>query len=143
VSQVKIAGLMHDIGKIEINGKIINKPQSLNPDEWEEIKRHPEIGYRILGSVSEFSRIADYVLEHQERWDGKGYPRGLKGSEISVQARIIAVADSYDAMTTNWIYGKALSEVEAIEEMKKCSGSQFDPDIVRMFIEKILGKAWK
>ena len=140
VNKIRIAGLMHDIGKIGIDEKILNKPKKLNSDDWTEIKRHSEIGYRILSSVNEFSEIADYVLEHQEYWNGKGYPRGLEGEEISIQARIIAVADAFDAMTTNRTYGKALSEEEAMNEIRRCSGTQFDPTIARVFIEKVLGE---
>lgn len=140
INQIRIAGLMHDIGKIGINDNILNKAGKLNSDEWNEIKRHSEIGYRILSSANEFSEIADYVLEHHERWNGEGYPKGLQEEEISIQARIIAVADSYDAMTSNRTYGKALSEEEAINEIKRCSGMQFDPDIVRVFVEKIMEK---
>jgi diguanylate cyclase (GGDEF)-like protein/putative nucleotidyltransferase with HDIG domain len=143
VNKLRTAGLMHDIGKIGISEKILNKPQKLNNEEWTEIKRHPEIGYRILSSVHEFSEIADYVLEHQERWDGKGYPRGLKGEKISIQARIIAVADSFDAMTTHRAYGTVLSEKEAIDEIKSCSGKQFDPNIAKIFIERVLEKEWE
>ena len=142
VNQMRIAGLIHDIGKMGIDEKILNKPRALNSDEWNEIRKHPEIGYRILSSANEFSDIADYVLKHHERWDGKGYPRGLKGEEISLQARIIAVADSYDAMAGDRPYRKGLGEDEAIAELKRCSASQFDPDIARVFIEKVLGKEW-
>ncbi|HYE68229.1 MAG TPA: PAS domain S-box protein [Anaerovoracaceae bacterium] len=138
VNQMRIAGLMHDIGKIGIQDTILNKMGKLDQDEWDQIKRHSEIGYRILSSVSEFSEIANYVLEHQERWDGKGYPNGLKGDEISIQARIIAVADSYDAMTSDRAYRRGLSEEEAIGEIKKHSGTQFDPDIVKIFLDKVL-----
>lgn len=139
VSQIKVAGLMHDIGKIGIDEKILNNPQILSYDEWKEMKRHPEIGYRILSSVNEFSETANYVLEHQERWDGKGYPRGLKGVEISIPARIIALADAFDAMTSERPYKKALNEQEAIEEIKRCAGTQFDPEISKVLIEKVLG----
>lgn len=135
--QIRLAGLMHDIGKIGISEKILNKPGKLNSDEWKEIERHSEIGYRILSSVNEFSEIADYVLEHHEKWDGTGYPRGLKGEEISLQARIIAVADAFDAMTSHRAYRSALSEEKAINEIKKCAGIQFDPNIVKIFIEMI------
>ncbi len=143
VAQIRMAGLLHDIGKIEIDGTILNKPSTLNPDEWEEMKKHPEIGYRILSSVHEFSSIADFVLEHQERWDGKGYPRGLAGEAISLQARIIAVADSYDAMTANRTYGRTLSVEEAVSEMKQCSGTQFDPSVVRVLLAVIQAKTRK
>jgi len=138
VNKMRIAGLMHDIGKIGIQDTILNKKGKLNQNEWDQIKRHSEIGYRILSSVNEFSEIANYVLEHQERWDGKGYPNGLEREEISLQARIIAVADSYDAMTSDRAYRCGLSEEEAISEIIKYSGTQFDPDIVRIFVDKVL-----
>jgi HD-GYP domain-containing protein (c-di-GMP phosphodiesterase class II) len=137
IAQIKIAGLMHDIGKVEVNREILNKPDKLNKNERDIINKHPESGYRILNSVPEFSEIAVYVLQHHERWDGKGYPRGLKGEEILLIARIISVADSYDAMTTNRIYENALTQEEAIEELLRCSGTQFDPDIIKVFIDEI------
>ncbi|MCG2728799.1 MAG: PAS domain S-box protein, partial [Acetobacterium sp.] len=96
---LKTAGLMHDIGKIGISDGILNKPEMLDELEWKEIRRHPEVGYRILSSANEFAEIADHILEHHEHWDGSGYPKGLKGDEISLEARIIAIADAYDAMT--------------------------------------------
>ncbi len=136
VNQMKTAGLMHDIGKIGVEDRILNKTEPLNNQEWDEIKKHSEIGYRILSSVPEFSEIANFVLEHQERWDGKGYPRGLKGNDISQEARIIAVADSFDAMTGERSYGRVLSEAEAVEELMRCAGTQFDPEIVNTFIAK-------
>lgn len=137
IAQIKIAGLMHDIGKVEVNREILNKPDKLNKNERDIINKHPESGYRILSSVPEFSEIAVYVLQHHERWDGKGYPRGLKGEEILLIARIISVADSYDAMTTNRIYENALTQEEAIEELLRCSGTQFDPDIIKVFVDEI------
>lgn len=141
VNQLRTAGLMHDIGKIGIEDKILNKDGKLNNHEWLEIKRHPEIGYRILSSANEFSKLADCVLEHHERWDGKGYPKGIDGLSISLQARIIAIADAYDAMTSERAYRKALSIEEAIAELRKYSGTQFDPEIVKVFIEKVMGKS--
>ncbi|WP_303866282.1 HD domain-containing protein [Acetobacterium wieringae] len=140
ISQVKAAGLIHDIGKMGIDEKILNKPGGLDPDEWKKIQRHPEIGYRILSSSSEFSELARYVLEHQERWDGKGYPKQLMGEEISIQARIIGVADAFDAMTCDRAYRKGLSVNEAVAEIKKCAGSQFDPEVANVFIEKVLNE---
>ena len=142
VNHIRIAGLMHDIGKIGINENILNKVGKLNSDEWHEIMRHSEIGYQILRSVNEFSKIANYVLEHHERWNGNGYPKGLKGEEISIEARIIAVADAYDTMISDRTYRKALSEEDAINEIKRCSGMQFDPNIAKVFVEKVLGKGW-
>lgn len=140
VNQIRIAGLMHDIGKIGIDENILNNSESLNEMERGEIERHSEIGYRILSSVNEFSEIADYVLEHHERWDGKGYPRGLKEEEISIQARIITVADAYEAMTTDRPYRKALSMEEAMDEIRKYSGSQFDAQVVDVLIENVLSQ---
>lgn len=138
ISQVKAAGLIHDIGKMGIDEKILNKPGGLDSDEWKKIQRHPEIGYRILSSSSEFSELARYVLEHQERWDGKGYPKQLVGEEISIQARIIGVADAFDAMTCDRAYRKGLSVAEAVAEIKKCAGTQFDPEVATVFVEKVL-----
>ncbi|MBK5211814.1 MAG: diguanylate cyclase [Coriobacteriia bacterium] len=143
VFQIRTAGLIHDIGKMEIDEKILNKPGKLSKDEWEKKQRHPEIGYRILSAVIKFPLIAEDILEHHERWDGKGYPRGLKGEEISLPSRIIAVADSYDAMTSDRTYDKTLSEEEAINEIMRCSGTQFDPDVAKVFIEKVLGQKWE
>jgi len=140
INQIRIAGLMHDIGKIGIDEKILNKPSKLNNDEWKEIRRHPEIGYRILSSSNEFSEISEYVLKHHERWDGNGYPGKFKCEEISIQARIIAVADSYDAMTSDRPYRKALNVEEAIKEIERCSGTQFDPLVVDVFIERVINK---
>ncbi len=143
VHQIKLAGLMHDIGKIEIDETILNKPEKLNKEEWGRMQRHSEIGYRILSSVNEFSGIADDILEHHERWDGKGYPRGLKGEEILLHARIIAIADAFESMTSDKIYSKAISEEEAINEIRRCSGTQFEPLIARVFVEQVLGKEWE
>ncbi|HEY5556544.1 diguanylate cyclase, partial [Acetobacterium sp.] len=142
VNQIRTAGLMHDIGKIGVDDKILNTPRELSPDEWQDIKRHPEIGYRILSSVNELSEIANQVLQHHEQVDGEGYPKGLKRSEILLESRIIAVVEAFDAMTSNWTFRRALSEEDAINELKRCSGTKFDPDITRLFIEKVLGKDW-
>lgn len=138
VNQIRIAGLMHDIGKMGIDEKILNKQRKLNSYEWKEIRRHPEVGYRILSSSNEFSEIAEYVLKHHERWNGKGYPGGFRGEEIPLQARIIAVADAYDAMTSNRPYRKALRVEDAMAEINRCSGTQFDPDIVKVFVNMIV-----
>ena len=137
IHELKIVGLLHDIGKIAIEGDILNKPGKLIDEEWKEIKRHPEIGYRLLSSLNEMSDIAEYVLAHHESWDGKGYPKGLKGEEIPLQARIISIADAYDAMTSQRSYREAMSSEQAIEELKKCSSKQFDPNLVEIFINSI------
>ena len=135
IKQIKVAGLMHDIGKIGIDENVLNSPGKLNWSEWEEIKRHSEVGYRILSSCAEFTEIAKSVLEHHERWDGSGYPNGMSGDSISVTARIIAIADSYDAMIGERTYRESLCVEDALEEIKRCAGTQFDPEIVDTFIK--------
>jgi len=142
INQIRIAGLLHDIGKIGINEKILNKKSRLLESEWDVIKRHPEAGWRILNSVNEFSEIAEFIFSHHERWDGLGYPRGLKSEKIPVEARIITIADSFDAMTSNRSYRTKMSEEDAIEELKNQAGKQFDPEITKVFIEKVLKKNW-
>lgn len=135
INQMKIAGLLHDIGKMGISEEILNKAGKLTDEEWKQMKRHSEIGYRILSSANEFSEIANYILEHQEKWDGSGYPNGLKGKEISLEARIIAIADAYDAMTSDRTYRKKMNVNEAIEEIQRYTGIQFDPEIVEIFVQ--------
>ncbi len=142
IRECRVAGLVHDIGKMGVSNSILDKDGKLTTEEWAEMKKHSEMGYRILGSVVEFSEIANYVLSHQERWDGKGYPQALKGDQIPIQSRIIAVADSFDAMTVERSYKKVMSESEAISEIKKCAGTQFDTNIAKTFVEKVLGDTW-
>ncbi len=142
IQQIKIAGLLHDIGKIGISDSILNKEGKLDEYEWEEMKKHSEIGYRILSPVHEFSELSKYVLSHQERWDGEGYPQKLKSEVIPIQSRIIAVADAFDAMTEHRSYRNIMSETEAIAEIRKCAGTQFDPEIARIFIEKVMHMSW-
>lgn len=141
VSKLKIAGLLHDIGKIAIEEGILNKPGKLTEQEWYEIKRHPDIGYRILNSSPDMLELADCIWAHHERWDGTGYPKGLKGEAIPVVARIIALADSYDAMTSERSRND-LSEEEVLAEIRNNAGTQFDPEIARIFIEQVLVKRW-
>jgi len=140
IQELKIVGLLHDIGKIAIDENVLNKPGKLTDEEWKEIKRHPEIGYRILNTVNDMSDMANYVLKHHERWDGKGYPKGIKGDEIPIASRIITIADSYDAMTSERSYRRALPKEVAIGELQKNAGSQFDPELLGVFIEKVLDK---
>jgi diguanylate cyclase (GGDEF)-like protein/PAS domain S-box-containing protein len=135
VKELKKVGFLHDIGKIDVDEKILNKPGKLTAYEWKEIKRHPEIGYRILSTSMEMSKMAEYVLAHHERWDGKGYPRGLKGVEIPFQSRIIAIVDAYDAMSNERTYRSPMSDEAVLAELKKNSGIQFDPELVNIFIE--------
>lgn len=138
VKEMKNVGLLHDVGKIAIDENILNKPGKLTTDEWEQITRHPEIGYRILSTVNDMSEMAEYVLAHHERWDGSGYPKGLKAKEIPLQSRIIAVVDAYDAMTSERSYRSALPKETAINELKKSAGIQFDPELVKIFVEKVV-----
>ncbi|MEI6579751.1 MAG: HD domain-containing phosphohydrolase, partial [Eubacteriales bacterium] len=137
IDKIRLIGLMHDIGKIGVETSILDSPHKLRNDEWAKVKRHSEIGYRILSSFNEFSEMADCVLEHHERWDGKGYPRGIKGENISLFARIIAVADAYDAMTADRTYRVKISDEEAKAEILKGAGTQFDPEIAKIFVEMV------
>ena len=114
IEELKTVGLLHDIGKIAIEESVFNKPEKLTDDEWEEIRRHPEIGYRILSTVNDMLEMAEYVLFHHEKWDGSGYPKGLKAEGIPLQSGIIAVSDAYDAMTSERSYRSALLEAIAI-----------------------------
>lgn len=137
LQEIEMAGLLHDIGKVAIDNTILNKPEKLTDSEYKTIQRHTEIGYHILKSVDEYSNLADYALAHHEHWDGSGYPRGIKGEEIPLVARIISVADVYEAMTGERPYKKAMSRQDAIDELKKCAGTQFDPEIIRVFCEDV------
>lgn len=134
--ELEMTGLMHDIGKIAINNDILNKPGKLTEIEYEEIKKHPEISYHILKSADVYTRLAEHVLSHHERWDGKGYPRGISGEEIPLPARIIAVADAYEAMTASRPYKRSFSHDEAIDELKRCAGTQFDPVVIAACIKE-------
>ncbi len=137
IRDIKYGAVLHDVGKIGIRDSILNKPGKLTDEEYEEIKKHPEIGFNLLKKIKFLTPVANIVLHHQERYDGKGYPEGLKGDSIPVGSRIIAVIDTFDAITTNRPYRKALSKEIALQEIKKCSGTQFDPKIVNFFLEII------
>lgn len=143
VYELKSVGLLHDIGKIAIDENILNKKGKLTVEEYEEIKKHPDIGYRILSTVNEMSEMANYVLYHHERWDGEGYPRGLYQDESPLQSRIIAIADAYDAMTSLRSYKKPMSKKEAIKELINNKGTQFDAALVDVFIKKVLKEQLK
>lgn len=138
VDRIRVAGFLHDIGKIGISEGILNKIGKLNRVEWETMKLHPAKGARILENTMEFKDLAEIVLSHHERYDGTGYPNGLQGSKIPAEARIITVADSFDAMANERTYRKALSEEDIINELIRCSGTQFDPKIVSTFINSVL-----
>lgn len=135
MEEIETAGLLHDIGKIGIPQSILCKPGKLTDEEYAIMKKHPEQGEKMIMDVKQLSIIADWLRSHHERWDGRGYPAGLKGEEIPLSARIIALADTYDAMTSTRSYRKALSHEEAIAEIERCSGTQFDPNLAKLFIE--------
>ncbi len=135
VRQVRWAALLHDIGKVGVPDHILRKPGPLTEAEWEVIRRHPSIGEEILKPVAALREVAHIVRHHQERWDGTGYPDGLAGEDIPLGARIIAVVDSYGAITDHRPYRRARTHQEAVEELKRCAGSQFDPRVVEAFLQ--------
>ena len=130
-----LLSMLHDIGKVGIPDSILNKPGPLTPEERQIIQQHPEIGRRITQTVPELNRVSAYIFSHHERWDGDGYPNRLKGEEIPIASRIIAVVDAYDVMVTGRNYRAARTKKEAIEELQRCSGTQFDPGVVAAYIE--------
>lgn len=134
LEEIETAGLLHDIGKIGIPQSILCKPGKLTDEEFEVMKSHPVQGEKMVVNIKKLKIIANWLRTHHERWDGKGYPSGLKGEEIPISARIIALADTYDAMTSTRSYRKALDHEVAIEEIKRCSGSQFDPKLAEIFV---------
>jgi len=134
--------LLHDIGKIGVPDSILLKPAKLTPEEWVQMKRHPLVGFEILRGVQFLTPAAEIVLTHQERWDGGGYPNGLRRTEIPLGARIFGVVDTLDAMTSDRPYRKALPFNAALDEVRRCSGTQFDPHVVKAF-QSIPHEAWK
>ncbi|MGI6467157.1 MAG: HD domain-containing phosphohydrolase [Sphaerochaetaceae bacterium] len=142
LGELKTVGLLHDIGKIAVDKSILEKKGELSEEEWESIRRHPETGWRILGTVGELGELSNAVLYHHEKVDGSGYPHGIKGDDIPLYARIIAIADAYDAMTAARSYRLQVNEKEAASEIKKYSGSQFDEKLARLFVEKVLHFSW-
>lgn len=133
INEIEKAALLHDIGKIVISSPILDKPGKLTFDEYESIKSHCEVGFRILSSMQDLRNVATIVLNHHERWDGDGYPRGISGKSIPLKSRIISVADAYDAMTSERTYKKVFSKKEALDEVILNSGTQFDPNLVKVF----------
>jgi len=133
---IHMAAHVHDIGKISIPEAILEKPGALDDEEWSQIRQHPSMGADILNRSAELSEIANIVLHHHERWDGKGYPDGQKGRDIPLGSRIIAVCDSIDAMISERPYRKTLSQQKCREEIEQNSGVMYDPDIVRVVLQK-------
>jgi len=141
LDELSLLAMLHDIGKIGIPDDILRKTGPLTAEEFEIMKKHPEIGYRITSSAPELAPVSYGVMTHHESWDGTGYPHGLKGEEIPLIARIIAIIDAYDTMLHSRIYGPAKNKAEALSEIKACAGAQFDPRLVERFIELIDGFA--
>lgn len=142
IAELRTIGLLHDIGKIAIDESVLNKKGPLDEDEWESIRRHPETGWRILGTVGELGELANFILAHHERIDGEGYPQGIKGDEIPLQSRIISLVDAYDAMTAVRSYREPVGDRQAAAEIKRCAGTQFDEGLARLFIEQVLLLSW-
>lgn len=138
LDELELVATLHDIGKVAIDDRILNKPGKLDEEEWIEMKKHSEIGYRIAMSLPDLVPIAEYILSLHEHWDGKGYPQGIRGEEIPLLSRIVSVVDAYDAMTEDRAYRKAMTSEEAEAEIRKNAGTQFDPKIVKLFLDKVL-----
>ncbi len=137
MDHLNLLARVHDIGKITVDERILKKKGPLTEEELSEVRRHSEAGYRIAESTHVMADIAKYILYHHERWDGKGYPHGLKGEEIPLLSRILIIADAYDVMTHDREYKKAIDQKAAIDELERCSGKQFDPNLVPIFISVI------
>ena len=133
LNHLAYGSILHDIGKIHILESVLSKPGPLDAAEWDEMKKHPIVGAEMVKNISYLIPAIPIIRHHHERWDGKGYPDGLAGIEIPMSARIVAVADSLDAMITSRTYRKALTPDEAYEEIARCSGTHFDPEVVRAF----------
>ncbi len=126
-------GVLHDLGKVGISDSILNKPGKLTDEEFAIMKSHPSIGAQIIGGIAFLEPLMPYIAQHHERYDGRGYPAGFKGEEIAIQGRLLAIADTYDAMTSDRPYRKGLAAQIAYDEILKCTGTQFDPVLVRAF----------
>jgi HD-GYP domain-containing protein (c-di-GMP phosphodiesterase class II) len=138
---VSFAAALHDIGKIGIPASILQKPGPLTPEEFEVMKTHPELGARIIEPVAALAGARDIVIACHEHWDGTGYPSGLREEEIPLGARVILACDAYHAMTSDRVYRTAMSQAEAIAELRRCAGSHFDPDVVDALVAVIAAAA--
>jgi len=140
VAVIGTAALLHDIGKIGIPDEVLNKPGRLDSEEWELIRGHPKLSATIIGHVPSLTPCLAAVLHHHERWDGLGYPSGLRGESIPLEARILAVADAFEAMTSPRPYRDRMSISDALEELRRCANNEFDPHLVDVFISIISAK---
>lgn len=140
VERIRISGLVHDVGKIGVPEAVLCKTGRLTDDEFEQIKKHPRVGYNILKGIPKMQDVLDGVLFHHERWDGRGYPEQRAGLDIPLYGRILAVADTFDAMSSTRSYRKAMPRQKVLEEILACGGSQFDPDLVQPFVEINFGE---
>jgi Response regulator containing a CheY-like receiver domain and an HD-GYP domain len=138
VYEIEQGGFLHDLGKLIIDHRILYKDDQLSQWEWKIIQNHPRFGCELLSWSAHFKHLMPIVEQHHERFDGSGYPKGLKGDEILYASRILSVVDAYDAMTCNRSYQRRMESSAAIAEIKRCAGSQFDPEIVFIFIESVL-----
>ncbi|HUQ23306.1 MAG TPA: HD-GYP domain-containing protein [Gaiellaceae bacterium] len=132
---LRLGGSLHDVGKIAVDSKVLRKPGPLTEQELAEIRTHPRAGARLIEAVEDFRPALPYVLHHHERWDGGGYPDGLRGEEIPVEGRLLGVADAFDAMTSDRSYRPALTVDQALAELERCAGTQFDPELTETFVE--------
>jgi putative nucleotidyltransferase with HDIG domain len=135
LASLRVGGPLHDIGKLGVSDEVLRKEGRLDDGELAQIREHPKIGARMLLRMAALREAIPYVLYHHERWDGHGYPSGKAGEEIPIEARVLAVADAFDAMTSDRPYRRALSRTEALAEVERCAGTQFDPEIARLFLE--------
>jgi putative nucleotidyltransferase with HDIG domain len=137
IEAVRLGAMLHDVGKVGIVESILNKNGPLNPDEWEAMKRHVEYGSKLLEPLRGTESVREMVVHHHEFFDGSGYPEGLTGEQIPLGARIIAIADAYDTITSERTYKKARTAEEALQEIERCGNAQFDPELVRLFISRV------
>ncbi len=133
IELLRLGAALHDIGKLAVPERILRKPGPLDDAELAEMRRHPEVGARMVANVRALRLAVPAVLYHHERWDGQGYPVGIEGDAIPCEARVLAVVDAFDAMTTDRAYRRAISSELAVAELERCSGTQFDPEVVRIF----------
>jgi HD-GYP domain-containing protein (c-di-GMP phosphodiesterase class II) len=134
LTDLQLLARFHDLGKVGIPDSILHKPGPLTDAEFDEMRRHCEIGHRIALSLVDLAPVADFILKHHEQWDGQGYPLGLSGEDIPLECRILGIVDAYDAMTGERPYSRSKSAREALQELVRCAGTQFDPGLVKVFV---------